>query len=125
MNLVTDTPDAMIAAKRRRATRIWLIVATTLYVLASPVIVMMAGMSVMSFDAPGSENNPATKLFVLSLLTSPVTVIGSLPLAWTLFYFRKHAASLWAIALPFANLLLLIIAFVWLEVRYGGQFSGQ
>lgn len=122
---MVDMLNTTAADRQRRVTRIWLIVATTLYVLASPVILLMAVTSLMSFDAPGSENNPATKLFVLSLLTSPVTVIVALPLAWILFHFRKHAASLWAIASPFANVLLLIIALLWLQLRYGGQFSGS
>lgn len=109
----------------RRRTRIWLIVVTSVYLLASPFVVFGAMMSVMAFDAPGSEDNPATILFALSLLTSPVTLVFGPVSAWLLFFFRKHRAAIAAVLLPVVNLVLFIAAFVWLQVGYGGSLAGR
>lgn len=123
--MTTSISEPAALLKRRKTVRTWLIVATILYVLASPIALLTAGVSFMSFDAPGSENNPATKLFVFSLATVPVTIVAAIVLSWVLFYLRKHSAALASIFLPFANVALFVIALIWLEVAYGGSFSGR
>jgi hypothetical protein len=109
----------------RRRTMIWLLVATSVYLVGSPFAVGAALMSVMAFDAPGSENNPATILFALSIFTLPVTLVVGALSAWALFFFRKHRAAVLAVLLPVVNLLLFIAAFVWLQVVYGGSLAGS
>ncbi len=109
----------------RRRTLIWLIVTTSVYLLVSPFVVVGALMSPMAFDAPGSETNPATILFALSILTSPVTLLLGALSAWVLFFFRKHRAASLAVLLPLVNLALFITAIVWLQVGYGGSLAGN
>lgn len=109
----------------RTAALTYLIVATVLYGLTSPFVLMAITFLPLAFDAPGAEKNPATKLFAFSLLTSPLTIVVATPLAWLLFNFRRHILSVLAVSLPLVNLLLFVIAIIWLEVRYGGVFAGH
>ena len=53
-----------------------------------------AGLSVMAFDAPGSENDPRIWAFVITLWVYPVVVVICSGLAWLFFVRDKRSIAL-------------------------------
>jgi hypothetical protein len=82
-------------------------------------------MSVMVFDS-GKDKTAATKLFAFSMALAPVSLlagcIGALLFGLGWVSPHGHWGEIFAF-LPLANLGLIVIAFVLLEVLQGGSFS--
>lgn len=68
----------------------WLICTQLLYLLALPAWFVMAAMSVMSFDAPGSEKKLGPWLFVSAIWLAPLFPLTCSVLSW-IFYRQGHA----------------------------------
>jgi hypothetical protein len=108
----------------RRPVRTWVIIETILAVVAVPLGGFMAMMSVMMFDAPGSTENPAVILLFSSVVGFPLACIVAVIAAWIAIARARDRGALWLSLLPVLPIVSGVVALVWLQVRYGGQFGG-
>ncbi len=99
-------------------------VTTGLWLLATVPGIGLAMFSVMLFDAPGSEENPATIALFYSLSTFPVICVVSVVLSWILYRRQWSTVACWIACLPLLNVIAGIGAIVYLETFCGGRFSG-
>lgn len=106
------------------------IIATAVWGPGLFVGLFMTAMSVMLFDAPGSQDVVWTKLLFAAIASGPalcvVSVLGSW-LAWGVT--RRWEPARGAVArgvlaaLPLLSVVLVVIAVVLLQVNCGGSFS--
>ena len=103
---------------------------TLLLVLASLVFgfgvvldAMMLLLSVMMFDAPGSEASPYPWIIIGSLLVYPVTVVVGLVRVWRAHKRGDGRAAYKALAIPLAGVLLVLASFRLLQVVCSGNFA--
>lgn len=83
------------------ATLIIVIVATVLWGGAAlPASVLMAAMSPMMFDAPGSEKKQSVQVAFYMVLALPVVLIISVVGAWIAISLSHDVAALWFCAAP-------------------------
>ncbi|MFZ5441599.1 MAG: hypothetical protein ACOZQL_16450 [Myxococcota bacterium] len=90
-------------------------------------------MSVMMFDAPGSEENPWTWVIIGGFISLPILTSTSIATSWlTWFITRDWAAEkalrgrrlrLAAALYPLLGFLVVTFGFVMLQVKCGGSFS--
>jgi hypothetical protein len=86
-------------------------------------LVTFVPLSGMLFDAPGSENSPATWVLAASIWTYPVLhligVVGSR-------FASANSEPMWKVRLwayaPLINVVWFIAAIVWIELRCDGKF---
>lgn len=69
---------------------------------------MMAMMSPMMFDAPGSEKNTYLWLMVIAALLLPVLIIITQIIAWIVFFKGNYSASLKIALIPLIDVAFLI-----------------
>lgn len=105
-------------------TQVYLVTASTIVGGLGLLSVMPALLSVMMFDAPGSQENPATNLLFWSVFLFPLTCVVSVACAWGLYAAKVRRWAILVTGLPMINVLLGVIAIVWLELAYGGKFNG-
>lgn len=115
----TDTP----ARPRSRGLRAWLIVESVLALPAIALGAVMALMSPMMFDAPGSTSNPPVILLFVSTLSFPVVCLLGMIAAWVTFGMRQNRGAFWLSLLPVLPILTAAIAVVWLQIGSGGSFG--
>lgn len=72
---------------------ITLIVLQVLQLLSLLPWLMIAGLAVMAFDAPGSEKMWQPWAFVLGIWSYPVWLLLAGIASWLLFIFRKYTAA--------------------------------
>lgn len=73
---------------------------------------MMAGLSMMAFDAPGSDKMWQPWAFVLAIWSYPLWLLLAGIVSWMLFAFRRHVAAVVLCAiftLPMPAMLLVIL----------------
>jgi len=104
-------------------TRIYLIVATVLLVIAGVVGFMPAMMSPMMFDSPGSDEDSGTIVLFLSMVSFPAVCLLAIPLAWIVHVFQKHRLAIFCTLLPLVNILLASLAILYLQVFNQGNFG--
>ena len=95
-------------------------------VLGVPAVVfgaVMALMSVMMFDAPGSESNPPVILLFSSVVGFPLSCIFGVALAWIAIARRRDRGALWFSLLPLLPIITGVVAIVWLQLSNGGRFG--
>jgi hypothetical protein len=100
-----------------------LIIESILALPATALGGMMAVMSPMMFDAPGSNTNPPVILLFFSTLSFPLVCLVSVILAWVAFGWRKNRGAFWLSLMPLLPVLSALIAIVWLQLRSGGSFG--
>jgi hypothetical protein len=96
----------------------------TAWILLGVVSVIPAMFSVMAFDAPGSESNPATMALVASVMSFPFACAIAVARIWRAY--RGDEISLacrWA-CLPLVNVLVAGAAMAWITWFQGGKFAG-
>ncbi len=109
--------------KKRNTTRIYLIIASCVFgVLVLPSLPMIM-MSAMLFDSPGSEDSSSTILFAISLITYPIVTFIGIVTAWVLFTKKKYLFSIIFASLPILNILIGIIAIIYIAVFCGGNLD--
>lgn len=116
MDIDTPTP-------RSRGLRAWLIIESVLALPAIALGSVMALMSPMMFDAPGSTNNPPVILLFLSTLSFPVVCLLGMISAWVTFGMRQNRGAFWLSLLPILPILTGTVAIVWIQIGSGGSFS--
>jgi hypothetical protein len=114
-----DTPPT----PRSRGLRVWLIIESILAVPAIAVGGMMAIMSPMMFDAPGSDSNPPVILLFVSTLSFPLVCLASVIAAWVAFGLRRNRGAFWLSLAPLLPVLSGVAAIVWLQLASGGSFG--
>jgi len=108
---------------KKRPVRTWLIIETIVSIPAIAAGAFVAAMSVMMFDAPGSNENPALILLFCSIAGLPVSLFAGVVLAWIALAMKRDRAALWLSLLPLLPLLTGLIAVLWLQFGYGGNFG--
>jgi len=93
MSESTSPPLPPVPAKKR-GILITLIVLNFLQVASLPPWLLMAGLSVMAFDAPGSQNMWQPWAFVLAIWSYPLWLIAADVVAWMFYAFRKRIIAL-------------------------------
>lgn len=83
----------------------------------------VAMMSIMMFDAPGSESNKLTIFTATSLFTFPVTIIIVQIISWIFFASGNYKVAFWTALLPIIHIILIILGFVLIEILQGGKFT--
>lgn len=89
------SPDPLSAPSRvpSSAPRIGLafpLLASLVWIPAAVIAALPAMMSVMAMDAPGSEDNPWTRLFVAGSLAFPVLCVLSVLLVWPVWLLTRR-----------------------------------
>ena len=103
------------------------IIATVLWLPGAAASAFMSLMSVMLFDAPGSENNPWLLVAVGGIVGTPVLCVVSVAASWVVFYVRRDkvggglALPLIVAALPLISIAIAVAGFVLLQVLCGGS----
>ncbi len=110
-------------AAKRRPVRTWLIIETIVSIPAIAIGAFVAAMSVMMFDAPGASKNPALILLFCSIAGLPVSLLAGVVLAWIALAMKRDRGALWLSLLPLLPLLTGVIALLWLQFGYGGNFG--
>ena len=110
-------------ASKRRPVRTWLIIETILAIPLIPIGAFVAAMSVMMFDAPGSTQNPALILLFCSIAGLPVSLLAGVVLAWIALAMKRDRGALWLSLLPLLPVITGLIAVLWLQFGYGGNFG--
>jgi hypothetical protein len=115
--------EAAAPASKRRPVRTWLIIETIVSIPAIAIGAFVAAMSVMMFDAPGASENPAVILLFCSIAGLPVSLLAGVVLAWIALAMKRDRGALWLSLLPLLPLLTGLIALLWLQFGYGGNFG--
>ncbi len=109
--------------KKRNNTRIYLIVTSVVFgILILPSLPMIM-MSAMMFDSPGSEDSLPTIILVISLVAYPFVSCFSIVTAWILFTNNKNFASIFFASLPILNIIIGIVAIVYMFIFCDGNFA--
>ena len=95
----------------RRLNKIILFITTPLYMVAAGTTGMIAPMSFMAFDAPGSENSIKPWVFLFSMLSLPVLFVLAVIFSIGFYMGKKYRASLLSLLLPGISVVLLIFIF--------------
>jgi hypothetical protein len=74
---------------------------------------LMAGLSFMAFDAPGSDKMWQPWVFVALMWSYPLWLLGAGILSWVLFGFRRHV---WAVVIGSIFTLLPVLGFLLVAV---------
>ncbi len=113
------------SAPKKRPVRTWLIIETIVSIPAIAAGAFVAAMSVMMFDAPGAAENPAVILLFCSIAGLPVSLLAGVVLAWIALAMKRDRVALWLSLLPIVPLLTGLIALLWLQFGYGGNFGSH
>ncbi len=108
----------------RASARRILIVSSTLAGIASVLGLLPALFAPMMFDAPGSEQAPATVLLFWSVVSFPAVAALSIPLSWAFYAVGRTAIGLAVAASPLVNVLAAAAAVIWIQAVRGGQLGG-
>ncbi|MBQ4820354.1 hypothetical protein [Aquimarina sp. MMG016] len=109
--------------KKRNKTRIYLIIASSIFGLLILPSLLMIMFSAMMFDSPGSENSVPNITLVSSIITYPIITCIGIVLCWILFVRKKYLTAIIFASIPILNILVGIMAVVYLFVFCDGNFS--
>jgi hypothetical protein len=107
-----------------RPVRTWIVIETVLVVPAVVIGAVMALMSVMMFDAPGSEHNKALILLFSSMVAFPLACIVGVALGWIAIARHRDRGAMWFSLLPLLPITTGIAGIIWLQIASGGRFAG-
>lgn len=88
------------------------IILYSLFSLGLIPALMMAMISPMFFDAPGSEEQAFTWVLFWGVLSLPVLIILSIPVSLILAGRKKYRTSLWVSLVPLVSLVWIVLGFV-------------
>ena len=109
---------------RRGRAKLIVILATVLWVGLGLFSVLPAMFSVMMFDAPGSDANPATWALFASVVSFPFVCGGAVATSWAAFRAGEFAKACWCACLPVINLAVGGAASAWITLAQDGKFAG-
>lgn len=64
------------------------------------VWLVFLGLSVMMFDAPGSEKDPTTLTIFFAILIYPVGLLGGIISSWVCYAQQKYKMAYWLNCIP-------------------------
>lgn len=96
---------------KHKGALITLIIATIFFSLAVIPAIYVAMMSVMLFDAPGSEKNPSVLAFFYSIVSFPVMCVVS-NVSWIFYALKLYKAAIIVSLSPLLSLLAMAICFL-------------
>lgn len=109
------------------------IVSTVVWGLGLFFSLMPLFMSVMMFDAPGSEENPWAWVIIGGFISLPVLTSASIATSWLTWFITRGWAPekaqkgqrlrLAAALFPLLGFLVVTFGFAMLQVKCGGSFS--
>ncbi|EKD70349.1 MAG: hypothetical protein ACD_46C00560G0002 [uncultured bacterium] len=82
----------------------------------------ISAMSVMMFDAPGSENSFYTMLLFLSVISFPLLAIISIPISWIVYKFQKYNIAIIVALSPILSIVFFALSWYLLYVMCNGRF---
>ena len=82
------------------------------YILFLFISVYVAGMSVMAFDAPGSEKNILVWATVLPVFVMPLSLLIAIVVGWSCYFLKRYTCANWLIKIPKYNLYVIVIGIV-------------
>ncbi len=121
---MSDTGPAWVMPQSRSAPRSRLALGVGIVagcVCVASVVPSM--MSVMMFDAPGSENNPYVWAFFAGIFCAPLVFLGTSVLAICAYVWRRRRLLQLAIGLPCVLTIYVIVTIILLQSRCAGSFT--
>jgi len=109
---------------KHKGTLILLIVSTIVFALLITPGVWVSMMSVMLFDAPGSENNPYVLAFFYSIVSFPVLCVFSFS-SWVFYAFKLYKTSIVVSLAPLLSIFAVIMQFFVSFELFNGSFGPQ
>ncbi len=79
-------------------------------------------MSVMMFDAPGSEKNKLLRFTFHGILSFPALGILSIPMTWAVYYFKQGWPALVVSFSPLISIGWIALGFALIAIVHDGQF---
>jgi len=109
--------------KTRKNTRIYLIVASSLFgILILPSLPMIM-MSAMMFDSPGSTESTPTWVIFSSMIAYPFVTVIAISFAWIFFVRKKNLLAIISTSLPLLTIIIGILAMLYLSLFCDGRFA--
>lgn len=103
---------------------IWLCASSAVLGIVAFGGTFVAAFAVMMFDAPGSENNPATIALFTSLCGLPIVSGTTVVFSWILYVSQRYrAACAITIVLPLLNALAIAAALAYISIVQDGKFA--
>lgn len=104
------------------------IIATVAWGFTGLISIAVGLMTAMSFDSPGSENNPYLWTFVIGIWLYPVMSLLSIIGSWIAWKITRgsqsgRTARLAVALLPLLSVLVAIAGMILLQVKCSGNFS--
>lgn len=96
---------------------------SVLWILAGVAGLIPALFSVMLFDAPGSESNPATIALALAVATFPFVCFGAAVQALRSAA-DESGGDYRLLFVPLLNVVVAALAVAWIEAFQNGRFNG-
>jgi ABC-type transport system involved in cytochrome c biogenesis permease component len=120
----TYSPTILTGYFARAMHRFLIIVATLIWTIIGAVYAIMAPLTIMLFDAPGSEENTSTYVLAFGVLSLPVTCAASVILSWAALWAGSIRKGYVALLIPLISIAIIEAAQIWIAQFQGGRFSG-
>ena len=102
---------------------IFLVLTTVIFLGTGVLWVVPALLSVMMFDAPGSEQSRLTWMCVLSSMAYPPVCLVAVVCSWVLFKTSHHRSACVVALVPLLDVALFILALFLIETLQHGKFT--
>ncbi|GAA4270992.1 hypothetical protein U6A24_03755 [Aquimarina gracilis] len=118
-----ETQFSNAEIKKRKNTRIYLIVCSIIFGMLILPSLPMIMMSAMMFDSPGSTESTTTWVIFWSMIAYPFVTVLTIITAWILYARKLNLPAIITASLPMLNIIIGILAVVYLSIFCDGQFS--
>lgn len=81
-------------------------------------------LSVMLFDAPGAEDQPATRFAAECLVMFPIACLVGINVGWSRFRQGQERAGLLIVCAPLLVVVLFVATLAYINVFHGGRLNG-
>ena len=90
-----------------------LLLASAAWILCLPIASLMALMSPMTFDAPGSSEIFTNWVAFWVIVTFPFVIVLSLVTTWISYRKKSYGVSCFAVLVPLLNVTIFIFLLIW------------
>ncbi len=120
---MSETNVVQKESKKRKNTRIFLIVASIVFGMLILPSLPMIMMSAMMFDSPGSTESTTTWVIFWSMVAYPFVTVIAIIIAWILYVKKLHLPAIVFSCLPLLNISIGILAVIYLSIFCDGKFA--
>ena len=106
---------------KNKKTLIFLIIVNVLWAVSFLPSLTSCGMSVMLFDAPGSESSTFTIMLFISVLSYPPAVVIAVAGSMVMYLFKKEKLSIVFALLPLLSLFMVALSLGLITVFCNGS----